>query len=215
MDCLSESSGRSILSNEKYFSGSGSDDNNDDENDRNSVYESPSSDNDVVFDPSKGISEPDPNDVICGRGKMTSLHPANRRFRELVNENKDAYQRAKRRDEKTRITYELVDKLRIEGRYGHLQAALVPLFCQWHPYSRSQQLFPTDYDSSFVLQFCTDLYCSIRKLNFGMRSQMITQGRKCRIHSEADRSASSNEERSQKFERRPFESRRVCLPWTA
>ena len=63
-----------------------------------------------------GVKEPLPTDVICGRGKMTSSHPANRRFRELVDSHKASYQNSKRRDEKTRITCELVDKLRGEGR---------------------------------------------------------------------------------------------------
>jgi hypothetical protein len=63
-----------------------------------------------------GVTEPLPTDVICGRGKMTSSHPANRRFRELVDSHKREYQNSKRRDEKTRITCDLVDKLRSEGR---------------------------------------------------------------------------------------------------
>jgi len=65
----------------------------------------------------EGVDEPLPTDVICGRGKMTASHPANRRFRELVDSRKAAYQNSKRRDEKTRITCELVDKLRGEGRF--------------------------------------------------------------------------------------------------
>lgn len=48
---------------------------------------------------------------------MTASHPANRRFRELVDSRKAAYQNSKRRDEKTRITCDLVDKLRGEGRF--------------------------------------------------------------------------------------------------
>jgi hypothetical protein len=55
---------------------------------------------------------PAPGDVICGRGKMTIAHPGNRRFRQLVMDKKDAYQKARRRDDKTRITFELVQKLR-------------------------------------------------------------------------------------------------------
>lgn len=117
MESSSDSSNGSVTvsTNGNYFVGTGSDDHNDDDN--SSVYESPST-VDVIFDPAKGISEPDPNDVICGRGKMTSLHPANRRFRELVNQHKDSYQKAKRRDEKTQITCDLVDMLRNEGRYA-------------------------------------------------------------------------------------------------
>jgi hypothetical protein len=65
---------------------------------------------------SPGIPAPAPADVICGRGKMTSSHPGNRRFRESVLEKKQAYQRARRRDDKTRITFELVQALRDGGR---------------------------------------------------------------------------------------------------
>lgn len=66
--------------------------------------------------PASSIAAPAPVDVICGRGKMTSSHPGNRRFRELVLEKKQAYQRARRRDDKTRITFELVQTLRDGGR---------------------------------------------------------------------------------------------------
>ncbi len=65
---------------------------------------------------SPGIQTPAPEDVICGRGQMTSSHPGNRRFRELVLDKKQAYQRARRRDDKTRITSELVQTLREGGR---------------------------------------------------------------------------------------------------
>ena len=64
------------------------------------------------YDPSKGIRKPGPTDVICGRGKMTFAHPGNRRFKTLVMEKKDQYQKATRRDDKTRITHELVQNLR-------------------------------------------------------------------------------------------------------
>jgi hypothetical protein len=66
----------------------------------------------ITYDPSQGIQVPGPTDVICGRGKMTVAHPGNKRFRQLVRERKDAYQRARRRDAKTRITCELVHTLR-------------------------------------------------------------------------------------------------------
>jgi hypothetical protein len=68
------------------------------------------------FDPVHGIQEPNPHDILCGRGRSTSDHPANVRFRQLINQNKDSYQKAKRRDEKTKITCELVDRLRRDGR---------------------------------------------------------------------------------------------------
>ena len=70
-----------------------------------------------AFDRSQGIPNPSPIDVICGRGKMTVAHPGNRKFRDLVLTKKRAYQLARRRDDKTKITFELVQKLRLGGRY--------------------------------------------------------------------------------------------------
>ena len=67
---------------------------------------------------SPGIGAPALKDVICGRGKMTSSHPGNRKLRDLVIQRKLEYQRAKRRDEKTSITSEIVQTLRELGRYG-------------------------------------------------------------------------------------------------
>jgi hypothetical protein len=64
------------------------------------------------YDPAYGISTPAPNDIVCGRGKMTVAHLGNRRFRKLVMARKDDYQKARRRDHKTRITLELVQQLR-------------------------------------------------------------------------------------------------------
>mmetsp|Transcript_11066 Transcript_11066/g.17757 ORF Transcript_11066/g.17757 Transcript_11066/m.17757 type:complete len:219 (+) Transcript_11066:80-736(+) len=96
---------------------SGSDDQNEDDANSSSNYdENPSG---MQFDPAKGIQQPYPTDILCGRGRSTqsSDHPANRRFRELVNQHKEAYQKAGRREEKTRITYQLVDMLRSEGRF--------------------------------------------------------------------------------------------------
>ena len=69
-----------------------------------------------AFDRSQGIANPSPIDVICGRGKMTVAHPGNRKFRDLVLTKKRAYQLARRRDDKTKITFELVQKLRQGGR---------------------------------------------------------------------------------------------------
>jgi hypothetical protein len=59
----------------------------------------------------EAIPTPGPMDVICGRGKSVS-HPGNQRFRRLILAKKEAYQKAKRRDEKTRITFEIVVELR-------------------------------------------------------------------------------------------------------
>jgi len=83
------------------------------------------------FNTSEGVKEPLPTDVICGRGKMTASHPANRRFRQLVDSHKVVYQNSKRRDEKTRVTCDLVDKLRNEGRF----VLFDPITKLWHEVS--------------------------------------------------------------------------------
>jgi hypothetical protein len=70
----------------------------------------------MQFDPAQGIKEPNANDIVCGRGRSSIEHPANLRFRNLINQHKERYQMAKRRDEKTKITGELVDSLRQDGR---------------------------------------------------------------------------------------------------
>jgi hypothetical protein len=52
-----------------------------------------------------------PMDIICGRGSRVA-HPGNQRFRKAVLERKAEYQKAQRRDDKTRITHEIVETLR-------------------------------------------------------------------------------------------------------
>jgi hypothetical protein len=59
----------------------------------------------------EAIETPAVSDVICGRGKSVS-HPGNKRFRRLILAQKEAYQKATRRDDKTRITFEIVEQLR-------------------------------------------------------------------------------------------------------
>jgi hypothetical protein len=59
----------------------------------------------------EAIPTPGPMDVICGRGKSVS-HPGNQRFRRVILAKKEAYQKARRRDEKTKITFEIVVELR-------------------------------------------------------------------------------------------------------
>jgi hypothetical protein len=92
--------------------GSVDDDGDEDENDVGNDFQ-PSTNTPS----SPGIPTPVPKDVICGRGKMTSSHPGNRKLRDLVLQKKQEYQRAKRRDEKTSITSEIVHVLRGSGRY--------------------------------------------------------------------------------------------------
>jgi hypothetical protein len=91
-----------------------SDSNDDDDEDDDTIQEQQQQ---QQFDVTLGIKEPNPTDILCGRGRSTSTnHPANKRFRELVDQHKQAYQHAKRREEKSKITYELVDLLRKESR---------------------------------------------------------------------------------------------------
>ena len=83
---------------------------------RGAVDESDEDDLDIsllpsIIDPSKAVSAPDVNDVICGRGKSVT-HPGNLKFRYLVQARKEEYKLAKRRDEKTRIAFEIVEALR-------------------------------------------------------------------------------------------------------
>ena len=64
-----------------------------------------------------GVETPSEYDVICGRGQMTSEHRGNRRFKALVDSRKRDYQRSTRREDKTRITNELVEEIK-SGRNG-------------------------------------------------------------------------------------------------
>jgi len=57
------------------------------------------------------ITEPLPEDVICGRGKSIA-HPGNQLLATLIKARKEEYQKALRRDDKTRITFEIVQSMR-------------------------------------------------------------------------------------------------------
>ena len=70
----------------------------------------------TTLDPKDGILHPEPNDIICGRGKSIA-HKGNARFRQLINEKKDEYQAARRREDKTRLTMEIVHELRQSSRF--------------------------------------------------------------------------------------------------
>jgi len=56
------------------------------------------------------VHEPKPEDIICGRGSRIT-HPGNRRFRQIVLEQKDLYQKATKREDKTKITLDIVRRL--------------------------------------------------------------------------------------------------------
>lgn len=68
------------------------------------------------LDPKDGIPHPLPDDIICGRGKSIA-HKGNAKFRQLINEKKDEYQAARRREDKTKLTMEIVNELRQSSRF--------------------------------------------------------------------------------------------------
>jgi len=119
------------------------DDDDDDVDDDDEEGEEDDDENDVGHDfrpstitPSTpGIPTPSPNDIICGRGKMTSSHQGNRQLRDLVLQKKHEYQRAKRRDDKTSITSEIVQTLRESGRYVCLRVQITSTSCAKTPAS--------------------------------------------------------------------------------
>lgn len=55
---------------------------------------------------------PEEFDIVCGRSKLSQNHIGNHRYRALIEQNRDRYQTAKSRPEKTAITIELVEKIR-------------------------------------------------------------------------------------------------------
>ena len=75
-----------------------------------------SSDQDVAAS-YEGIKFYSVNDVLCGRGGGTNVHPGNRRFRDLVNANRRAYLKAKKNDKPT-ISRSIVRGIRqMNGRF--------------------------------------------------------------------------------------------------
>jgi len=59
-----------------------------------------------------------PCDIICGRGQATHHHIGNKRFRQLIEMNRERYQTAKVRDYKTRVTLEIIELIRsCNGRF--------------------------------------------------------------------------------------------------
>lgn len=70
--------------------------------------------------------EPRPMDIICGRGSRMT-HPGNQRFRSLVLERKEIYQQSTRREDKTRITLEIVQQLLAPEPYNPQPARYVTL----------------------------------------------------------------------------------------
>ncbi|KAL7536556.1 hypothetical protein ACHAXR_007247 [Thalassiosira sp. AJA248-18] len=72
----------------------------------------------ITVPPSKeGIKFYSRNDVLCGRGGGTNVHPGNRRFRDLINANRRAYLKARKND-KPAISRSIVRTIReMNGRF--------------------------------------------------------------------------------------------------
>ena len=49
-----------------------------------------------------------PSDIICGRDKLSHSHCGNKRFRHIIEQNREWYQNAESRDRKTEITCSIV-----------------------------------------------------------------------------------------------------------
>lgn len=65
----------------------------------------------------EGIKFYSRNDVLCGRGGGTNVHPGNRRFRDLINANRRAYLKARKND-KPAISRSIVRTIReMDGRF--------------------------------------------------------------------------------------------------
>jgi hypothetical protein len=63
-----------------------------------------------------------PKDVLCGRDRRAHNHPGNKRFRSIVQSYREKYQSAPRREDKNRITNEIIQRvLREGGRFLRLE----------------------------------------------------------------------------------------------
>jgi hypothetical protein len=54
----------------------------------------------------------EPADVLCGRDKLSHAHCGNKRFRHIIEMNREAYQTAPTRERKTNITGQIVSMVR-------------------------------------------------------------------------------------------------------
>ena len=57
------------------------------------------------------------HDVLLGRGRGPNMHPGNQRYREIIYANRDNYNKASNRTEQTRITREIVNHIKQNGRF--------------------------------------------------------------------------------------------------
>jgi hypothetical protein len=63
-------------------------------------------------DPSHEIR---PTDVLCSRDKASHSHPGNKRFRQLIVRSREQYQNLSLRDDKTRLTTDIVNAVKSYG----------------------------------------------------------------------------------------------------
>ena len=80
---------------------------------------------DQQCDGADGEISPKQFDVICGTNKLSHAHVGNKRFRDIVEMIRERYQTAPSRDEKTRITCEIVSAIRSHrpgGRFLKINA---------------------------------------------------------------------------------------------
>jgi len=57
-------------------------------------------------------------DILCGRSKLSHRHKGNKRFRIIIEMNRERYQNASNRADKTRITSDIIDLIRgASGRF--------------------------------------------------------------------------------------------------
>jgi len=71
------------------------------------------------------IPEPHMNDVLCGRGGSINAHPGNRIFRGWVADRRESYNLAESKADKSRITAEILEKVRDQGPPGRFLQKLV------------------------------------------------------------------------------------------
>ena len=64
------------------------------------------------------IRNPNPTDVLCGRGGSINSHPGNKVFREWVHERKNDYNLAMSKAEKARVSREVIDLVRAQNPPG-------------------------------------------------------------------------------------------------
>jgi hypothetical protein len=88
-----------------------------DDNSANAAANAPVDKSKAIAPSKSGIKFYSRNDVLCGRGGGTNVHPGNRRFRDLINANRRAYLKARKND-KPAISRSIVRTIReMNGRF--------------------------------------------------------------------------------------------------